>query len=106
MTSPDLVLRRGQRYRVTKAGARMRGMKPVAPWTQQNCSFDLSTGDELEYLGMHYSGGSDGIDVHQFRFVGNHPDAAYARDFRPVHPDVRSIFDTRPDPSFLELVQP
>lgn len=98
----DFLLTKGARYRVLKPGARLTGWKPIAPWTQAGASVALEPGDVLEYLGMQYSGGSDGIDVHAFRLVSReHENVPYCTDFSPKHPDRKTIFDTRPDPTFL-----
>lgn len=37
----------GKRYRVIKEGARLEGMKPVAPYCQQGWSQDLHVGDVI-----------------------------------------------------------
>jgi len=96
-------MNKGDRFKVTKSGASLSGMKPIAPYTKQGCRITLSPGDEIEYLGTGYSGGSDGIDIHKFRLVDqSQPDALYCVEFRPTAS--RDWWDTRPDMTFLEAI--
>lgn len=101
-----VALEKGRRYRVTREGARLEGWKPCGPSAQTGATVRLDVGDEVEYLGWRYSGGSDGIDVHAFRLASREAeDAAYCFEFAPLHPERRTIFDTRPHPEFLERVE-
>jgi len=100
-----LELVKGRRYRVARPGARLTGWKPVAPYAQQGCAVSLEVGDEVEYIGMRYSGGSDGIDVHAFALRSRETeDSRCCTEFLPRHPDRQTIFDTRPHPEFLEAL--
>lgn len=98
-------LEKGRRYRVAKEGGHLSGWKPSGPWCQTGCRVNLQIGDELEYIGMHYSGGSDGIDVHQFRLVSrDDPSAPYCFDFKPCI-DPSNWWNSNPHPDYLEAVE-
>jgi hypothetical protein len=50
----------GTRWRVVKEGAKLWGMKPIAPYTQQGWGRDLVVGDVLTCGGSGWTGG-DGV---------------------------------------------
>lgn len=52
--------KKGQRYRVVKAGAHLHGMQPVAPCVQQGWRKDLKVGDILTCQGESMTFG-DGV---------------------------------------------
>jgi hypothetical protein len=52
--------KKGQRYRVIREGARLRGMQPVGPHTQQGWRRELEVGDVITCLGTSMTFG-DGV---------------------------------------------
>lgn len=50
----------GKKYRVTREGARLTGMQPIAPYVQQGWSRDLHIGDVLTCAGRSMTMG-DGV---------------------------------------------
>lgn len=101
---PDLELMKGARYRVIREGGRLRGWRPTDDYgSEQSWSRPLRVGETLRYEGLHYSGGSDGIDVHKFTPEQQQHAFDVLCDFHPTA-DPRDIWRTRPDPSFLERV--
>lgn len=54
------LFKKGQKFRVIKAGAKISGMVPIAPWTQQGFRRELEVGDVLTCRGSSMTAG-DGV---------------------------------------------
>jgi len=88
----------GRRFRVIRSGAYVWGLRSVAPWTRECVRIDLQMGTIITCLGRANTRG-DGVPAVMW---GDEAGVAYCED--PVFsPSITgSIWDERPDPSYIE----
>lgn len=90
----------GRRFRVARDGAYVWGLRPVAPWIREGVRVDLQIGTIITCLGRHNTRG-DGVPAVTWGDADGH---AFCEDpvFSPSITD--SMWDERPDPSFLDPI--
>jgi hypothetical protein len=92
--------KKGQRYRVTKSGAALSGMKPIAPYAQQGWAQRLGIGDVITCAGVSMTFG-DGVPVVKWRGANNE----WLANDCEFKPSAGGMWNQVPDASYLELVE-
>lgn len=92
--------RKGQKWRVTRDGASLSGMKPTGPYAQQGWSMPLPVGTILTCAGRKMTFG-DGVPVIKWTDA----EGEWLANDCTLSPSTGGIWSSAPADGFLELIE-